>query len=587
MILQRLCDLYDRLSSDPRVDIALQGFAPQKICFELVIDRDGTLVAIHDIREAEGKKLRPRMMHLPIGSGGNRTSGVKAMFLWDKAEYLLGLVPREIREAPVGESESERAKREKKVARVAECFESFQALHLEAVRRIDDVAYQAFCRFLERWSPEQLDESQLTMLDEMGIASGVVRLQGERQFLHDLPTVKQYWTDRQAEEAGNAQVGTCLVTGHAAPLERTHPAIKGVRDAQSSGASIVSFNQSAFKSFGKDQGLNSPVSVSAAFKYTTALNYLLDRRNRRRLQVGDATCVFWADEPSGVAEDLFGFGLDPMAYEDRDRAKEIGNRLQQAVRGEGVLPDRGVGFHVLGLSPNMSRLSIRLWIAGPAIELIERVVAHQRRLEITRGPKDPEWISLRMILEHTVRESKDISPVLAGSLLRSVLTAAPYPDSLLATIVRRIRAGRDVSYVKAAVIKAMLNHNHQKEVTSMLDDQRPECAYHLGRLFACIERAQEDALPGINATIKDRFFGAASATPATVFPRLIRMNQHHVGKLEGGRKVVAERRIQEIFSRIGAFPSHLGLVDQGLFAIGYYHQRQEFFRKRADPPEKS
>jgi CRISPR-associated protein Csd1 len=206
-------------------------------------------------------------------------------------------------------------------------------------------------------------------------------------------------------------------------------------------------------------------------------------------------------------------------------------------------------------------------------------------MEIVKGSQDSAWIPLWMILLQTARESKEIPPLLGGALLRSVLTGGPYPQSLLAAVIRRVRAEQDIRHVKAATIKAILNHNHAKEISPMLDIHRPECAYQLGRLFASLERAQEDALPGLNATVKDRYFGAASSTPASVFPRLIRMNQHHIGKLEGGKKVVAEKRIQEIIGRINAFPAHLGLVDQGLFAIGYYHQRQDFFTKKEKTDE--
>lgn len=580
MILQSLCEYYDRIASDPHNTIAQAGFAPQKVSFEIVLNSDGALVAINDIRDTSGKKPVPRVMQLPFEG---RTSGVKAMFLWDKAEYLLGYVPKELREATPKEADI--AKHEKKVARVASCFEASKTAHLEEAIPLNDVAYHSLCEFFAKWSPLQLDDDQVQVLDEVGTGFGVFRIQGEERFLHDIPAIKQYWANSRSGASGDDVEGMCLVSGQRAPLARLHPVIKGVRDAQSSGASIVSFNKTAFESLGKNQSFNSPVGELAAFKYTTALNYLLDRQHGRKLQVGDATCVFWADEPSGVAEDIFGFGLDPGGVEDEERAKEIGRRLQQAVNGEAVLPDPGVNFHVLGLSPNASRVSIRFWISGTAIEMIQRVVEHQRRLEIVKSKQDSDWIPLWMILLQTARESKEIPPQLSGALLRSVLSGGPYPHSLLAAVVRRMRAERDVRHVKAATIKAILNHNHQKEISTMLDVSRPEGAYHLGRLFACLERAQEDAMPGLNATIKDRYFGAASATPATVFPRLIRMNQHHIGKLEGGRKVVAERRIQEIVGQVDAFPSHLGLTDQGLFAIGYYHQRQDFFTKKNVPTE--
>ena len=295
--------------------------------------------------------------------------------------------------------------------------------------------------------------------------------------------------------------------------------------------------------------------------------------------------MFWADKAEGVdaAEDIFSFGLDSEQFEDEDRAKEIGNMLQRIVSGEAEPPAMGTAFYVLGLSPNASRLSIRFWISSTVGELINRVAQHEQRLQIARSSKDRKHLPLWLILAQTARESKEIQPLLGGALLRAVLTGGRYPESLLAAVIRRIRAEREIRHPKAAIIKSILNHNYQKEVSVMLDTEREEPAYQLGRLFASLERAQEDALPGLNATIKDRYFGAASSTPASVFPRLVRMSQHHVRKLEGGKKVVAEKRLQEIMGRLQDFPAHLGLADQGLFAIGYYHQRQDFFTKKPKP----
>ncbi|EMI28182.1 type I-C CRISPR-associated protein Cas8c/Csd1 [Rhodopirellula europaea] len=582
MILQRLSEYYDVIDADPEIEIAQEGFAPQKVTFEIVLSRDGSIAAINDLRSTEGKRKVPQSLRLPFEG---RTSGVKAMFLWDKAEYLLGYLSPELRDVPDGESESDAKKRLKKIDRVSKCFEASKETHLGFADSIDNDDYAVLCQYYSNWERSKLTVDQQTLIDELGTGFGVFRIDGNRQRLHDSNQLRRFWSGHQMKRGGDEVSGTCLVTGDRTPLARLHGSIKGVRDAQSSGASIVSFNKPSFESFGKTQSFNSPVGEQAAFKYTTALNHLLDRKNNRTIQVGDATCVFWSEAKDTIAEDVFSFGLDPARFEDESRATEIGNVLSQAVDGNAVLPEPGAAFHVLGLSPNASRLSIRFWISGTVIEMVGRVAEHQRRLDIVRSGKDSDWIPLWMILAQTARESKEVPPLLGGALLRSVLTGGRYPEALLTTILRRIRAEQEIRHVKAAMIKAILNHNHQKEIPVMLDPVRPDPAYQLGRLFACLERAQEDALPGLNATIKDRYFGAASATPGTVFPRLIRMNQHHIGKLEGGKKVVAEKRIQEIMGRLHDFPSHLGITDQGLFSIGYYHQRQDFFTKKETTPE--
>jgi CRISPR-associated protein Csd1 len=584
MILQKLSDYYDRVAADPSQEISLEGFAPQKVSFEIVIEDDGSLHAIQDIRDTTDKKPKPRLMRLPYSK---RTSGVKAMFLWDKAEYLLGWVPNEIAAEPDDESETAKAKRLKKIERVSDCFSACKELHIQFAEEMNHLeVFQSLVHFFESWQPENLTDEHNEFLENIGTGFGVFRVRSSKERIHEVAAIRDFWMKTQSKVDDAATHGICLITGDKEPLARLHPVVKGVRDAQSSGASIVSFNDDAFTSYQKKQSFNAPVGERAAFKYTTALNRLLRKDSGRKVQIGDTTCVFWADQ-STEAEDIFSFGLDNTQFEDESRANEIGNMLKRVSLGEAKPPDAGVGFHVLGLSPNASRLSIRFWISGTAGELIERVASHQQRLEIARGSKDREIIPLWLILAQTARESKDIQPLLGGALLRAVLTGDRYPESLLAAIIRRIRADQEIKHPRAAAIKAILNHNYQKEIPIMLDTERTESSYHLGRLFASLERAQEDALPGLNATIKDRYFGAASATPASVFPRLIRLSQHHVGKLEGGRKVVAEKRMQEIVGHIDSFPSHLGLADQGLFAIGYYHQRQDFFTKKTKDGEPS
>lgn len=579
MILQKLCEYYDRLASDPKAAIAQEGFAPQKVSFEILIEQDGSLHSINDIRDTSGKKPTPQVMRLPYLK---RTSGVKAMFLWDKAEYLLGWVPSELQNEPEDETDTDKAKRLKKIARVADCFAAAKELHT-TVDGLQQTDYVALATFFEHWKPETLSDEHQQLLGDVGTGFGIFRIRGKQQRIHENEEIRSYWSSIQSQPDGEATTGLCLVTGKQAPLARLHPVLKGVLGAQSSGASIVSFNDDAFISYGKKQSFNAPVSEAAAFKYATALNRLLERDSGRKIQVGDTTCVFWAEKPTGDAEDLFSFGLDPGQIEDESRAAEIGVMLSRIALGEADPPDAGTGFYVLGLSPNASRLSVRFWINGTAGELIQRVANHQRRLDIVRSAKDRDKfpvLPLWLLLAQTAREAKEIQPLLGGALLRSVLTDSRYPESLLTAILRRIRADQEIRHPRAAIIKAILYKNHDKDISIMLDKERNESAYQLGRLFASLERAQEDALPGLNSTIKDRYFGAASATPATVFPRLIRLSQHHTGKLDGGKKVVAEKRLQEIMGRIESFPPHLGLTDQGLFAIGYYHQRQDFFTKK-------
>lgn len=562
MILQKLIQFYDRKAEAG--EIAAPGYCVQQMNFELVLRPDGSCVGVHDLRDATDKKPRACSMIVP-GSAKPPGSGLNpSLHGWDRTDYMLGYLDH---------TDTPAADLEKRQARCAKAHAAFKEGMLAREHEINAPVYSAFCRFLTNHDPAAIESD---FLREVSGTFGVVRLAGEKTFLHDLPPL-----------ASNAEVaapdGRCLVNGELSEIAPTHePKIKGVNGAQSAGAAIVSFNFGAAESYGKKQSHNGPVSKLAAFKYATALNSLLDRNGKHRLQMANDTCVFWAERPS-VSEDLFCFALTDHA--DDDARQELAETLKQLVRGVGRALDADAGFYVLCLAPNAARLSVRYWNASNVADLLGAVVDHQRELEIIRGPKDTGQIPLWRILKQTARESKEISPSLAGPLLRSVLQRQPYPQALFAAIQRRIRADREINMVRAAVLKAILNRNYHKEVPVSLDPTRPEPAYQLGRLFAALEKAQENALGRINASIKDRYFSAASATPGAVFPRLIRMSQHYIGKLQGGQKVVSEKRIQEIMGRIADFPSNLDLVGQGLFALGYYHQRQDLFTKKTEHPE--
>ena len=389
----------------------------------------------------------------------------------------------------------------------------------------------------------------------------------------------------------------CLVSGQRARVARTHePKLKGVLGAKEAGAVLVSFNCDAFASYGKKQSFNAPVSEQAAFRYCTALNAILSGAcsHRHRFSLGDTTVVFWTDKPTtaeGWLADLLGGNLEERAQDEA--ALEQARIVLEAVRkGGGALSllgdDPDTPIHLLGLAPNAARLAVRFWHTGTLRALFDRLKAHHDALRMVRqleaGSKrpDPEFPPLWMLLREIARESKDIPPLLGGALLRAVIGGGPYPEALAASVVRRIRADRTVNYLRAAILKAWLTRhpNRQGEIPVSLDTQRTDPAYRLGRLFAVLEKTQEDAQPGINATIRDRFYSAASATPAVVFPRLLRTYQHHLAKLPVGQKIGREKLVQEIMDGIDGMPSHLRLQDQALFAIGYYQQRKALFTKK-------
>jgi CRISPR-associated protein Csd1 len=383
-----------------------------------------------------------------------------------------------------------------------------------------------------------------------------------------------------------------MITGEKGPTEILHPTIKGIYGAQSTGANIVSFNLDAFKSFNKEQGRNAPVGKNAAFAYTTALNYLLRRDSRQKLIVGEATMVFWADRPHDLEMQLADiFGEPPK--DDPDRQINAVRSLYRSLEvGAFINTQEKTKFFVLGLSPNAARIAIRFWNVSTAAELAERIKQHFEDLRIVRrtfGKNfDPEFLSLFRILVSVAIQGKaaNIIPNMSGDIMRAILDGTPYPRTLLNAALRRIRASHEVTYAAASIIKAYLNRqarstiNKEKEVSIMLDEGNRNIGYRLGRLFAVLEKAQEEANPGLNATIRDRYYGAASSTPVTVYPILMKLKNHHIAKLENrGRAVNFERLFGNIIDEMIDFPAHLDIEDQGRFAVGYYHQRQEFFKK--------
>ena len=574
MILQALNSYYERLEQDPTIGIAPYGFSRQRVSFRVILENNGELHSVEPLGVQDGPRRVPELIIVP-GDGSRSGSTPKPFFLWDNALYLFGI-------PPIG--------RTKKWA--AERFEAFRDQHLQYESSINDPAFSAVCKFLESWTPgdQRVDPAVL------GSYYGVFKLRNSTQNLHERSPIAKWWSHHAtANEHEDVIVEQCLVTGEVAPIARLHtPKIKGMVDKPGAPSEkllvAVDKNFTAAESFGKTQNLNSPVSVKAAFQYCTALNYLLAPDSKQRVQVGDMTTLFWTERPT-KAETLLPWVFEASKSAEDDGLKnELHSVLNCVADGSspGEFGDRDTPFYLLGLSPNAARISVRLWLVSTLGAIIDNVLQHFADLRMDRSERDFEFPDIWHVVRETVRDPKDIPPLLGGAVLRSVLTGAPYPSMLFSALLRRIRADREVRYLRAAVIKAYLNRNIrfginplQKEISMSLDPDRPEPSYHMGRFFAELENTQKDALPDINATIKDRYFGAASATPSSVFPRLIRLSQHHLGKLDVGKRIYHEKRIQDILGKVDDFPAHLNLQHQGLFAVGYYHQRQDIFTKKS------
>jgi CRISPR-associated protein Csd1 len=591
LILQRLAEHYDRIaaSGNEETRLAPPGFSVQKISFCVVLEPDGRLNQFQSLQQQKARALVATPMVVP-GQGKPSGQSLNPCFLWDNASYLLGW-----------SSDSERA------SRAALAFEAFRKKHLDNETQIAHPAFSAVCSFLRSWSPEQARD-HAALLSEIATNFGVFRIAGEMKYVHELVAAPFEAGEQNADLESGAMRGMCLISGAMDDIARLHePKIKGVAGAQSSGALLVSFNASAYESYGKSQSYNAPVGAVATFKYTNALNHLLDRRDRR-VSLGDSTVVFWADDQN-VLEDclseLFSEALPgegPTVKEDQERVRQARLLLTQLRDGtratemsEDGVPTR---FFLLGLSPNASRLSVRLWVEADAAELQRLLAQHLRDIALDDTRED-RLLTLRRMADATGRavedkgqrlkfDTKAISPQLAGDLTRSVLTGAAYPQSLLAVMLRRIHSDGEVAYARVAAIKACLVRNSRLrgnplEVSVMLDTTNTDAAYCCGRAFAMLEKTQADSADGeLNTTIKDRYFSSASTTPALVFPRLFRLNQHHLAKLEHGSRIYRERQLGEVLSKVSAFPRLLSLEEQGKFVLGYFHQRQDLYTSKKE-----
>lgn len=560
MILQALCGYYDRLLRSKNPNIALEGFSSEKAHFALVIDTDGNLLQVKDLRETKEKKSVPRQIIVP--QGPKKSSNIAASFLWGSTSYVLGV--------------DDKGKPE----RTRNCHKAFKDLHHELLASSTDDGAKALMAFLSKWNPNKA--SQLELLPEMLKGNLVFQLDGDMGCLHDRPALKNIWI-AHTTSAEKGPKAMCLISGEVSPIARLHPAIKGVFGAQSSGANIISFNLDAFCSYGKEQNYNAPISTSKASAYSKALNHLL-ASDTNKIKVTEITTVFWTERDTPI-EGFLGLALNPgdNAAEDKELAVFL-----ETIR-EGKFPnelDPNINFYILGLSPNASRLSVRFWYVSTVKDIGNKLGQHFRDLAIAKSyDNDPEFPGIWRLLNETANKKSEAGPqpLLAGAVMQSILNGTPYPQALLSAVIGRIRADQTINYLRAAIIKAVLVRkrrilNQGTEVSMALDKNNKDVAYLLGRLFAVLEKAQEDAIPGANATIKDRFYGSASATPRVVFPQLLRLAQHHIQKAEYGK--VHDKQIEEILSDIQEFPAHLALDQQGLFAIGYYHQRRDFYAKK-------
>ena len=575
MILQALTRYYEDLLS--RGEIAAPGWSPAKISYALCLNGAGDLEQVIPTMEevTKGKKtvLQPQTFSLPAAV--KRTVGIGANFLWDNSSYLLGVDQK-------GKPERSR-----------DCFAAAAQKHHAALDGVDSPIARAILTFFDTWQPEHAAEHPaLTGQFEEVTAGANLLFRVDGCYPQKDDAIRAAWQSYRESSDPDAVRMQCLVTGREDEITATHPAIKGVRNAQSSGAALVSFNAPAFCSYGREQNFNAPVGKYAAFAYTAALNHLLADRKNVQL-IGDTTVVCWAEGADPAYQSFFGtacFGAETGLSDDDLRAAL--KRLAELKPCDDLGIDPNRPFYILGLAPNAARLSVRFFLRDSFGRLMKNVNAHYERLEIVRPAYAktnilPLWAMLRETVNLNSRD-KSPSPAMAGAATRAVFSGGPYPASLLEAVMLRIRAERNITWGRAAIIKAYYLKNPHKDcpkevLTVSLNEASTDTAYTLGRLFSVYEAVQQAANPGINTTIKDKYFNSAAAMPAGIFPVLNNLCQKHLRKLDGRQRVYYDKRIMTLKGILGeSYPMRMTLAQQGSFDLGYYHQTQKRYTKKED-----
>ena len=568
-VLSSLLGAYARLPDAPPM-----GMSREKIGAVMSLNPDGTVAGLHDLRDTSVRKPAPALLLVP--QPVKRTAGIAPNFLWDKTAYALGVTAGEGR-------------------RTADEHAAFRARHAEWLAGTQDQGLLAFVRFLDRWRPEDFT-GDAALLDQ-NIIFALESDRMARVWLHDRPAARALWDELRGASGGGA--ARCLASGRRGPVARLHPSIKGVWGAQSAGASLVSFNLDAFTSYGHEQGDNAPVSEESAFAYTAALNRFLARGSGNRVQVGDASVVFWADTDdaaaAAAADAMFaGYVNADPAKEDAAAAREIAVKLERIRKGAPLAEVEpalaaGVRFTVLGLAPNAARLSVRFLVQDSFGEITRNYQRFQSDIRVETGQDQPFSLFLHLVELAVLRKAENVPPNLAGDWMRAILTSTRYPLTLLTTTLMRIRADGRINDPRVGMMKAVLIRNFDMEVPMALDPEYDNTGYRLGRLFAVYEQIQYAALGSVNASIRDKYYGSASATPQQVFGMLDKGAQVHlskVGKQNRGRAVNLERVLRDLMDGLAAsdetFPKSLPARDQALFALGYHHQRSSMMPKKAE-----
>jgi CRISPR-associated protein Csd1 len=574
VIIQALCDYYERKMIDPDSGMAPLGLEQKEIKFVIEIDEEGKFLNLKDMREGE----KGRIYLLPQSE---KRSGInswqKPFLLWDHYGFVLGQPKKE-------DSEAERKKSIKQNSKFIERIKSLP----DNIK--SDRGVHAVIAFYEKGEMEKVKKHpNWESCIKIPGCNLTFQLSDESCLVPEHKSIREY-SKKIVSQSSSSKEGCCLATGKKKKIQRLHSSTF-IPGSKTTAKLVGCQRKCGFDSYHKEQAFNAPMCAEAENAYTTALNYLT-RSEDSKVFIGDTTTVFWSERKTSNGFDLESnfpwYFVDPPK-DDPDRGVRAVKALFNSFYTGKLSNDKENRFYVLGLSPNAARISVRYWKVDTTDSLSLRIKQHFDDLSLIKGPMDPEYLNLNQLLCSIVFKFKkeNIPPNLAGNVVKSILDGRPYPETLLQQCLRRIRAERKVSYKQASILKACLNRKYRyynigkKEVTMALDMTNQNPAYLLGRLFAVLEKIQEEANPGINSTIRDSFYGAASSTPVTVFPRLLKLKNHHLSKFESyGHRVYFEKQIGQIMEGLSIFPKHQSFDDQAQFAIGYYHQRQDYYHKK-------
>lgn len=569
MILQALYDYYQRKAADPNPDYGVAPFGYEwnsKISFRIVIKENGEFVQIEPNTVSY---LVPRAVKR---SGGN----FQPNFLWDKEEYILGTF------------DNNQTKHNIFKKYISE-FIPEQLRNNRGIKAIDKFYATDQISLIQKTSDWKLVKKTKNPNMSFWLIGQDAPIASDEQF-------KEFIISTELQETGESTEkiirGICSITGEKTIIARTHQKTFINKDANL----LVSFQKnSGYDSYKKDQAYNASVGVEAEFAYTTALKILLEsksnRFNIRGKQKSGTAFLFWADKQNVLEENFSFFFNTSFQTDNPDReVKTVKAALESIFTGR--LNDEGdIRFHILGLCQGGgSRIAIRLWKTNTVKEFALHIKKHFEDLEIISDPKtQKDYINLYSLFSNISLKNDidNLPPNIHGSVVDSILDSRiKYPDTLQQQCIRRISAEQHVNPIRAAILKAYLNrketiyNTNEKLITMSLDLDNKNQGYLCGRLFAVLEKIQEEAQGTSN--IRERFYGAFSCTPVIAFSTLMKLKNHHLPKLNQGRKIDFEKMIQVIISEINSngVPAHLSLDDQSRFAIGYYHQRQDLFTSK-------